>query len=275
MSQAEREAAFDFGRDAGQPVVAQGFVNGLFTSSHVDLQTPASTAMTPAPPPRTAADSAGVQVVGPASTGRPLVGTTFVYTFQVKNSGSLPAPGVTLSDDLPANLTYLGAGTSAGLHVGRGHRQLQPGRPGGRSTSEGPGGRLGGSRGCGRQRRDRRAHQRRQQAIQQLGRRERRGAVNRRRLPARHRSGPPGSRGQRPQLPGGRRASADRARSGGRKDARVLADEAQPLQANTLQVEVERRLVGRVDQLHQALVAGPEPLQDVQAVSGIHDRVIA
>jgi uncharacterized repeat protein (TIGR01451 family) len=42
-----------------------------------------------------------IQLTGSASNGGPAVGSTFNYTFQVKNNGPLPAFGVTFDDPLP------------------------------------------------------------------------------------------------------------------------------------------------------------------------------
>jgi uncharacterized repeat protein (TIGR01451 family) len=43
-----------------------------------------------------------IQVTGSSNNGSPAVGSTFNYTFQVKNNGPLPAAGVTFDDPLPA-----------------------------------------------------------------------------------------------------------------------------------------------------------------------------
>jgi large repetitive protein len=43
-----------------------------------------------------------IQVTGSSNNGSPPVGSTFNYTFQVKNNGPLPAAGVTFDDPLPA-----------------------------------------------------------------------------------------------------------------------------------------------------------------------------
>jgi uncharacterized repeat protein (TIGR01451 family) len=93
--------------------VAQGFVNGTFTTTQIDLQTPVST---PTTPPTVAASSGApdLQISGSTNTGRPAVGTTFLYTFQVKNGGNQTALGATVSDALPATLSYVGAGTNRG-----------------------------------------------------------------------------------------------------------------------------------------------------------------
>jgi uncharacterized repeat protein (TIGR01451 family) len=55
-----------------------------------------------------------VQVTGSASTGSPLPGSTFSYTFQVKNNGPWPAPGVIFGDALPASVGFIGVTTSSG-----------------------------------------------------------------------------------------------------------------------------------------------------------------
>lgn len=44
-----------------------------------------------------------VQVTGSSNNGSPPVGSTFNYTFQVKNNGPIPAGGVTSDDALPAS----------------------------------------------------------------------------------------------------------------------------------------------------------------------------
>ena len=46
-----------------------------------------------------------LQVTGSSNNGSPPVGSTFNYTFQVKNNGPLPAAGVTFDDPLPAAIT--------------------------------------------------------------------------------------------------------------------------------------------------------------------------
>jgi uncharacterized repeat protein (TIGR01451 family) len=53
-----------------------------------------------------------LQVTGFASTGSPPVGSTFTYTFQVKNNGPQPAPGVSFADTIPAAETFVNASTS-------------------------------------------------------------------------------------------------------------------------------------------------------------------
>jgi uncharacterized repeat protein (TIGR01451 family) len=55
-----------------------------------------------------------LQVTGSASTGSPTAGSTYSYTFQVKDNGPWPAPGATFSDTLPPGLTYVGTTSSAG-----------------------------------------------------------------------------------------------------------------------------------------------------------------
>jgi uncharacterized repeat protein (TIGR01451 family) len=55
-----------------------------------------------------------VQVTGSASTGSPALGSTFNYTFQVKDNGPWPAPGVTFCDTLPSALSFVGVTTSIG-----------------------------------------------------------------------------------------------------------------------------------------------------------------
>jgi uncharacterized repeat protein (TIGR01451 family) len=55
-----------------------------------------------------------VQITGSASTGSPVLGSTFSYTYQVKNGGPWPAPGVTFSDVLPSPVGFVGVTTSAG-----------------------------------------------------------------------------------------------------------------------------------------------------------------
>jgi len=46
-----------------------------------------------------------LQVTGSSNNGSPPVGSTFNYTFQVKNNGPLPAAVVTFDDPLPAPIT--------------------------------------------------------------------------------------------------------------------------------------------------------------------------
>ena len=55
-----------------------------------------------------------VQVTGSASTGSPPVGSDFSYTFQVKDNGPWPAPGVTFADTVPSTLGLIGVTSSLG-----------------------------------------------------------------------------------------------------------------------------------------------------------------
>jgi uncharacterized repeat protein (TIGR01451 family) len=73
-----------------------------FTITQVDLVVPVAPAPT------------DVQVTGSASTGSPLFGAQYSYTFQVKDNGPWPAPNVTFADSLPASLTFVGVSSSAG-----------------------------------------------------------------------------------------------------------------------------------------------------------------
>lgn len=54
-----------------------------------------------------------VQVTGFASTGSPSTGSTFSYTFQVKNNGPAGAGGVTFTDTLPAALTFVSVNSNS------------------------------------------------------------------------------------------------------------------------------------------------------------------
>ena len=54
-----------------------------------------------------------VQVTGFASNGSPPLGSTFTYTFQVKNGGSQVADAVAFTDTLPASVGLAGASTTA------------------------------------------------------------------------------------------------------------------------------------------------------------------
>ena len=58
-----------------------------------------------------------IQITGAASTGSPLVGSTFTYTFQVHNGGPRGTfGGITFVDTLPASLTYISSSvTTAGI----------------------------------------------------------------------------------------------------------------------------------------------------------------
>lgn len=79
-----------------------GSIGGLGTFTSVDL------VLTVDPAPT------DVQITGSAGTGSPPAGSSFVYTFQVKNNGPQPAPGVTFTDGLPAALTFVSASSSLG-----------------------------------------------------------------------------------------------------------------------------------------------------------------
>jgi uncharacterized repeat protein (TIGR01451 family) len=56
-----------------------------------------------------------IQVTGSANNGSPPVGSSFNYTFQVKNNGPLPASGVTFDDPLP---TAISVGNSVTIDDG-------------------------------------------------------------------------------------------------------------------------------------------------------------
>lgn len=77
-----------------------GTIGGLGTFTSVDLPLPVNPAPT------------DVQITGSASTGSPLTSSSFTYTFQVKNNGPQPAPGVTVTDVVPAALTFAGVSSS-------------------------------------------------------------------------------------------------------------------------------------------------------------------
>jgi uncharacterized repeat protein (TIGR01451 family) len=49
-----------------------------------------------------------VQVTGSSNDGAPPVGSEFLYTYQVKNNGPLPAFGVTFDDVLPSSILLAG-----------------------------------------------------------------------------------------------------------------------------------------------------------------------
>jgi uncharacterized repeat protein (TIGR01451 family) len=55
-----------------------------------------------------------IQVTGSTNNGSPPVGTTFTYTFQVKDNGPLPASGVTFDDTLPTAIV-LGSSLTASI----------------------------------------------------------------------------------------------------------------------------------------------------------------
>jgi uncharacterized repeat protein (TIGR01451 family) len=51
-----------------------------------------------------------IQISGAASNGSPLVGSTFTYTYQIKNAGPWGTyGGLTFTDTLPASLTFVGS----------------------------------------------------------------------------------------------------------------------------------------------------------------------
>jgi uncharacterized repeat protein (TIGR01451 family) len=51
-----------------------------------------------------------IQISGSASTGSPAVGSTFTYTYQIKNAGPWGTwGGLTFTDTLPASLTFVGS----------------------------------------------------------------------------------------------------------------------------------------------------------------------
>jgi uncharacterized repeat protein (TIGR01451 family) len=55
-----------------------------------------------------------IQVTGSTNNGSPPVGSSFTYTFQVKDNGPLPASGVTFDDTLPPAIV-LGSSLSASI----------------------------------------------------------------------------------------------------------------------------------------------------------------
>jgi len=59
-----------------------------------------------------------IQVTGSSNNGSPAVGSTFNYTFQVKNNGPLPAAVVTFDDPLPAAITLGSTLTSVVFEYG-------------------------------------------------------------------------------------------------------------------------------------------------------------
>jgi uncharacterized repeat protein (TIGR01451 family) len=81
---------------------AGGSIGGISSPTSVDLLL----TVNPAP--------TDVQVTGSANTGSPPAGSSFTYTFQVKDNGPQPAPGVTFTDALPAGLTFVSASSSVG-----------------------------------------------------------------------------------------------------------------------------------------------------------------
>jgi uncharacterized repeat protein (TIGR01451 family) len=93
---AQSAGTFDSTAEAG------GSIGGISSPTSVDLVLQVNPAPT------------DVQITGSASTGSPPAGALFTYTFQVKNNGPQPAPGVTLSDPLPAALTFASASSNLG-----------------------------------------------------------------------------------------------------------------------------------------------------------------
>jgi uncharacterized repeat protein (TIGR01451 family) len=80
---------------------SSGAIGGISTTSNtIDL----ISQIAPAP--------TDLQVTGFASTGSPTVGSTFTYTFQVKNNGPQPALGVSFADVIPAAETFVSASTN-------------------------------------------------------------------------------------------------------------------------------------------------------------------
>jgi len=69
-----------------------------------------------------------IQITGSASTGSPSVGSTFTYTYQIKNAGPWGTfGGITFVDRLPASLTYVSSSLAeAGLDSTTGQLQLLP-----------------------------------------------------------------------------------------------------------------------------------------------------
>jgi uncharacterized repeat protein (TIGR01451 family) len=55
-----------------------------------------------------------IQVTGSSNNGSPVLGSSFAYTFQVKNNGPQAAYGVTFDDALPASITPLSVSTDNG-----------------------------------------------------------------------------------------------------------------------------------------------------------------
>jgi uncharacterized repeat protein (TIGR01451 family) len=81
---------------------SSGTIGGITTTSFgtIDL----TSQVAPAP--------TDLQVTGFASTGSPKAGSTFTYTFQVKDNGPQPAPGVSFADVIPAGETFVSASTN-------------------------------------------------------------------------------------------------------------------------------------------------------------------
>jgi uncharacterized repeat protein (TIGR01451 family) len=88
------------------------FLTTSLAAAAIAVLAPASTALAAGGGGSTGAD---LQVSGSASTGSPLAGDSFSYTFQVKNSGPQDASGASFSDQLPAGMTLVGASAGQGL----------------------------------------------------------------------------------------------------------------------------------------------------------------
>jgi uncharacterized repeat protein (TIGR01451 family) len=88
--------------------VATGTLSATATAAFAVTLSQASTNVSIAAAPT------DVQVTGSASTGSPSVGSTYFYTFQVKDNGPWGAPGVTFADTLPSVVGFIGASTTAG-----------------------------------------------------------------------------------------------------------------------------------------------------------------
>jgi uncharacterized repeat protein (TIGR01451 family) len=105
-------ATVSFTATAAQPflyldnVQTTGIAGGVFTTNAVWL------------PIQVAPGPADIQVTGSASTGSPALGSTFSYTFQVKNNGSQAAYSVVFDDLLPPSLTLAGVATDTGTCSG-------------------------------------------------------------------------------------------------------------------------------------------------------------
>lgn len=89
-----------------RPTVAGTLSNTALGDPDFLLESQVSVQVAPAP--------TDVQVTGSASTGSPSVGSTFSYTFQVKDNGPWSVPDVTFSDPLPSQVSVVGASTDNG-----------------------------------------------------------------------------------------------------------------------------------------------------------------
>jgi uncharacterized repeat protein (TIGR01451 family) len=67
---------------------------------------PVPAAPTPPPPAPPALPTADLQLSGRASTGSPAPGSSYTFTFTVKNSGTDTADNVVFTDQLPSNASY-------------------------------------------------------------------------------------------------------------------------------------------------------------------------